>query len=435
MRVFRRLTALALSGFTISCAGQSAGTLPTHIGDQARAGIAGAKRFEPEQLWGAVRNRRWEPVTAADPSSQWVYQMTTRQRPDALLFRASADSGTTWQPLRYVCRRGVRVPFQYDPQIAVAGDGTIDVVCLDGFLPGVVFVRSHDHGAHWTKAMPLARPLKYSDKPTLAISRDGKNVYVAFNSRYALYVAASHDGGTTWIPRVKATTKHYWYYSYGGTVAPDGSVWFAVDGEGGVNETGGGHVALVSSSDGGASWRVMPFVRSHEGAPCREHNCYPDYFTAQDAVAADASGHLAFAFEKNDRKQGPNSLYVTTSSNGGRSWTSARVIANRGDSTCPAIVAGPSAGDFRLVWQDNRNGFHSWNTWYSRSTDGGATWTPPIRLSDRGTGAPYKHREGYDLPFGDYLGLAVDSRGTNYVIWGEGSAIYSPGGTWWTIGG
>ncbi|MBV9028580.1 MAG: hypothetical protein JO311_08185, partial [Candidatus Eremiobacteraeota bacterium] len=101
---------------------------------------------------------------------------------------------------------------------------------------------------------------------------------------------------------------------------------------------------------------------------------------------------------------------------------------------CPAIVPGPRAGEFRLVWQDNRNGFHSWNTWYSRSTDGGRTWSPATRLSDRGTGAPYKHREGYDLPFGDYLGLTVDRRGVNFVIWGEGSAIYSPGGTWWTIG-
>ena len=103
-----------------------------------------------------------------------------------------------------------------------------------------------------------------------------------------------------------------------------------------------------------------------------------------------------------------------------------------GNSTSPAVAPGPANGDFRLVWQDDRNGSHAWNTWYSQSRDGGATWSKPVRLSDRGGGAPYKHDSGYDFPFGDYLGLAVDSRGTNYVIWGEGSAIYRPGGTWWT---
>ncbi len=84
------------------------------------------------------------------------------------------------------------------------------------------------------------------------------------------------------------------------------------------------------------------------------------------------------------------------------------------------MVAGPAAGDFRLVWQDDRNGPRAWNTWYARSADGGVTWSAAVRLSDRGGGAKYKHRYGYDFPFGDYLGLAVDSQGVNHAIWGEG---------------
>ena len=56
----------------------------------------------------------------------------------------------------------------------------------------------------------------------------------------------------------------------------------------------------------------------------------------------------------------------------------------------PAIVAAPD-GSFRLVWQDDRNGHLSWNTWYSRSDDAGATWSKAVRLSDRESGADYKH--------------------------------------------
>ncbi|MBV8344368.1 MAG: hypothetical protein JO190_05145, partial [Candidatus Eremiobacteraeota bacterium] len=60
----------------------------------------GAPRFESEQRWGQVGDTRWEPVTAADPSSSWVYQMTTDQRPDYLLVRASSDGGRTWRKER-----------------------------------------------------------------------------------------------------------------------------------------------------------------------------------------------------------------------------------------------------------------------------------------------------------------------------------------------
>lgn len=387
--------------------------------------------FETERRWGDSTETRWEPVVAADPDSSWIYQMTTSQHKDFLLFRASNNSGRSWQPTRLICRRGTRVPFQYDPQIAVAKGGVVDAVCLNGFLPGVAFAQSRDHGKTWSRSVRLDRPLKYSDKPTLALSANGQDVYVAFNSYNALYVAASHDGGSTWLPAVKATHERLWYYSYTGTTAPDGSVWFAVDGESGRNQTGPGRVELVTSADGGANWRTIAFAIAHEGAPCRLHNCYPDFFTAQDAIAADRDGNYVFVFAKNDSKQGPNALYASRSRDGVR-WSDPTLVNARGNNTSPAIVAGPAAGDFRLVWQDNRNGAHAWNTWYARSSDGGATWGRSIRLSNRGSGASYKSANGYYFPFGDYLGLAVDSKGVDFAIWGEGAAIYYPGGTWWT---
>ena len=67
-----------------------------------------------------------------------------------------------------------------------------------------------------------------------------------------------------------------------------------------------------------------------------------------------------------------------------------------------------------------------------RTADAGVTWSAPVRLSDRTSGEFYKRKRGYDFPFGDYLGLAVDSYGVDHVIWGEGAGIYYPGSTWWT---
>lgn len=431
----RSICAVALGMLIASCMNaRTASSLPS-VAPNSGAGQNAVRHFEDEQLWGPAQANRWEPVNAADPRphSPWVYQMTTDQRPDYLLFRASSDDGRTFGPPRHICRRGTRVPFQYDPQIAVGDDGQIDIVCLDGFRPGVVFSRSRDHGVTWSENARLDGSLTYSDKPTLAISGSGRNVYVAYNARYALYVTSSHDYGATWSAPVKTTARHYWYYSYSGTVAPNGDIWFAVDGETGKNQTGAGHVELVTSSDGGTAWREVQFTLTHEGAPCHVKHCYPDFFTAEDAVAADRRGTLVFVFGNNDRNQGPNSLFATYSMDGGVHWSAPELINAAGNSTSPVIVS-HGAGDFRLVWQDNRNGARAWNTWFSQSTDGGVTWSRALRLSNLGTGARYKHPAGYDFPFGDYFGLSVDADGVNHVIWGEGSAVYVPGGTWWTRG-
>jgi len=430
--VDRRLPVCVLSLVVSSCViGKDAAITPASGTASDRQNQRGP-HFASERRWGARTDIRWEPVVAADRNSKWIYQMTTAQRPNYLLFRASSDSGRTWSAPRHICRHGTPgIPFQFDPQLTVASTGVVDAICLNGFSPGVVFTQSLDHGQTWSATVRLDGSLRYSDKPTLAVSPSGTDVYVAFNVRYALYVAASHDGGTTWSPPIRATSAHLWYYSYGGTVARDGSVWFAVDGEDGRDQTGNGYVGLVTSSDGGTTWRAISFAVSHEGAPCYGHNCYPDFYTAQDAVAVNREGAFVFVYAKNSRKQGPNALYVTRSNDGVR-WSVPSVVNTLGNSTSPAIVAGEDAGDFRLVWQDNRNGSKAWNTWFARTTDGGLSWSDPVRLSDRGSGAPYKRSAGYDFPFGDYLGLSVDSQGADFVIWGEGEHVYYPGGTWWT---
>ncbi|GAC1655333.1 MAG: hypothetical protein NVS9B12_06380 [Vulcanimicrobiaceae bacterium] len=334
-----------------------------------------------------------------------------------------------------MCHQGVKVNFQYDPQVVVGAGGAVDAVCLDNFLPGVVFTRSLDHGQTFSEPVRLDGNLKYSDKPVLLVSRSGQDLYAAFNVRFALYVAASHDGGLTWSAPVKASTENYWYYPTGGAVSSDGSVWFAVDGEAGPNQTHQGRIELLKSSDGGASWKAKFFAFTHEGAPCVVNkNCYPDYFTGQAAVAADSAANMVFIFAQNSVRQGPNMLYVSRSHDG-VVWSDPVLLNALGNSNAPAIAAGPAPGDFRLVWQDNRNGARAWTTWYARSTDAGATWGTQIRLSDQGSGAPYKHAAGYDFPFGDYLGLSVDAEGVNHVIWGEGAGVYVPGGSWWTRGG
>ena len=78
----------------------------------------------------------------------------------------------------------------------------------------------------------------------------------------------------------------------------------------------------------------------------------------------------------------------------------------------PKVAAGLRPGDFRVAWEDDRNGATAWNVWYRATADGGASWSPAVRLSDRGSGAPYKSTAGFRFPYGDYFGITVDTMPT-----------------------
>ena len=98
----------------------------------------------------------------------------------------------------------------------------------------------------------------------------------------------------------------------------------------------------------------------------------------------------------------------------------------------PSVAAHPTvAGDFRVVWQDDRQQSQTgWNTWYRRTTNGGTSFSTDIRVSDLTSGAPYKNANGYAFPYGDYLDLSVGPDGVNQVTWGEGASYTGPGGCW-----
>src|SRR5919204_93130 len=248
-------------------------------------------------------------------------------------------------------------------------------------------------------------------EPTVAADPSSAYVYLAFNDKADAYAVASHDYGATFSLPVKTNTDGYAYLAYGGTVAPNGNVYFGETGES-KDALGPEPVAVVGSRDGGNTWTTTILDTSEEAPPCSFKGCYRDFYSSQATVAADASGKLVFAYLLNTLPDAPKSLYVRTSTDG-LTWSARSLVNADGDSNMPAIAAGPGSGDFRLVWQDDRNGANAWNTWYARSTDGARSWSADVRLSNLGSGAPYKTAAGYPFPFGDYLGLAVDAGGTN----------------------
>jgi hypothetical protein len=72
----------------------------------------------------------------------------------------------------------------------------------------------------------------------------------------------------------------------------------------------------------------------------------------------------------------------------------------------------------------------AWNVYYRRSTDGGATWSAAVDISDASSGAPYKSAAGFLEVYGDYGEMAITSAGKSIAVWGEGTSYTGPGGVW-----
>jgi hypothetical protein len=300
-------------------------------------------------------------------------------------------------------------------------------------------MRSVDHGETWSSPQSILLPSgqpKWSDRPVLVISPDGRHVYIAFNASDS-YVVASHDYGEHFAAPVKSNQdRRYWFHS-GGAVAPNGDVYFAtVDYS--QDYSGEAHINVLESEDGGLTWTTTRVDTSEEMPDCEwADGCYFGFLGPSAALAIDAAGTVMLAYHAGTEPAQPQKMWVRVSPDG-LQWSPRHEISS-GDETVnnafPALVAGPSPGDFRLVWQANQSGdVQAWNTWYRQTTSGGQSWKPVVRLSDLASGAPYKDADGFFFPYGDYLEMAVDGSGVNYIIWGEGSSYTGPGGSWYTRG-
>ena len=232
---------------------------------------------------------------------------------------------------------------------------------------------------------------------------------------------------------MKTNNDSLYYFAEGGAVAPNGNVYFAESAEN-QSATGPVQLVVVKSTNGGSSWTQQVIDTSQQQPPCNVPTCGVDFFAPDAAIDVDAAGKLLVAYAANNVAAANKTLYVRTSTDGSTWSARTDVGQNTGDNGFPSVEAGATAGDFRLVWQDSRNGPTGWNTWYRSTTNGGSTWSAQVKLSDATGGAPYKTANGYAFPYGDYMDIAVTNGGQNLVTWGEGPNYVGPGGTWFTRG-
>ena len=97
--------------------------------------------------------------------------------------------------------------------------------------------------------------------------------------------------------------------------------------------------------------------------------------------------------------KGPQRAYALRSADRGVTWSAPVDVGGpAGANANFTAVAGWGNGDFRMYFMDDRNGADAWNTWYRASSDGCATWTAEVKISDAIAGPSYVYPNGFGEP-------------------------------------
>jgi len=385
----------------------------------------------------------WEPAIAADPNAPYVYLLTTHftQKPcpgdcpyPYISLHISSDGGNTWAPQKPLC--ACKGSWQYDPQIEVVPDtGDVYAAYLNGF--NVVFLKSTDQGETWSDPIPTYGNVSWNDKPALATSDDGQDVYISWNGPTGgdPWVAQSHNGGQTWTQTELVDSKRY-FFAFDADVLHDGTVVFA---QSDISYTAPGtspegvvkhHVFI--SRDEGATWEDHVVDTVSVGEACVAEGCPSDFYIGHDAISADDQGDLVMLYDGATVEFGPQRIYARYSTDEGRTWSGRTAVSDRGENATSPAVESQDSGDVRAwymqtIRHDNPD---DWNVFYRSSADGGRTWTLPVKISDATSGAGYKHADGFDEVYGDYGEIAITNSGKSIGTWGEAFSYTGPGGVW-----
>jgi len=160
---------------------------------------------------------------------------------------------------------------------------------------------------------------------------------------------------------------------------------------------GGAEIVYAGSTDGGSTF-VDPVLLSEV-----------DNFNSYAPDIATGWG-IAVAWSDFDVWTGVTEIRVRVSTDGGATFSaSQRVDDSFGYACCPAVALSQDATIF-VAWQEKIDPFAfdtAYEVMFSRSLDGGATFSAPVNLS----GIPQRSYPPH---------IATDEQGTLYVLWEEG---------------
>jgi len=406
----------------------------------------------------------------------------------------SIDGGATWDgPNQPKIPRG-----QYsgvgDPVTAFDSEGNVYVVqmsmSIEDFqiggiwgsllLAGIDVSRSVDGGYTWENAI-VASPGEiftqnyqvpegeksrgelwtyFVDKPWITIGPDPTNpdkeiIYVSYTLFVEVYTLAwldelpaleiveeiaviemvrSDDGGATWSqpfqvsPAVNVNPQGAipgrLVHGSQPMVDPDGTVHVAyIDTAADGTWKGNGEIWVASSTNRGQS-----FSQRTKAAEFLELDILPRSSSfrlwgtgfPQTTVGLNGELYITYVAYPSDRPSDSGDVFMVASTNGGATW-SQPIRVNDDDTThlqfFPSITTDPS-GDLHMMWADTRDDPSelAYHIYYSTSTDNGQTWEFNSRVSDFPSNPNFAFPGGSFI--GDYFSITASSNDV-YMVWAD----------------
>jgi hypothetical protein len=340
------------------------------------------------------------------------------------------DGGRTWTADQVQVGAG-------DPSLAFDANGPVYWASVLGYrgLTSLGVFRSTDGGTTWTQTQltnwtDTAKWL--NDKEWLAVdtsqSQFHGRIYVVWdvfvnghwNSAHnnivgssfgGVYLSYSDDHGITFSKPAKLPQEMY-----------DLQIAVGRAGEVYIVGTGRGSILLIKSTDGcrtfgpssivAEQWKEMSNPLPHTKV---RTNTMPFLSLAVD----ERKGKLYVAWT--DAESGDGDILLSRSANGGASWSSPIRVnddpwADNKDQLMPSVTV--SLDDIvHVAWVDRRNDSNNvaYDIYYAKSDDGGNTFSKNLKVSIRSSDPNTLHDPTF---IGDYLGISSGSDGTVHVVWG-----------------
>ncbi|MHB1533568.1 MAG: cell wall-binding repeat-containing protein [Acidimicrobiales bacterium] len=300
---------------------------------------------------------------------------------------------------------------------------------------------SFDGGRTW-KGGHLRAPAGFPTPPCVGLSGagyphmdqsvafgSGQNVYTVFDARQSrqrnvldsVLVARSSDGGRHFAPAVVAASgpaqKTYHYVRAQLAVVPRSGgdlLYVSMWGFTRFTSKHNPQVLVTRSTDGGATWSIP----TDAGVPTQKA-----IEPTQPVVSPDGSVHVGW------RTSGPKGsaqhLMEANSTDGGATWHQVEVGPVTGTvRTDPKMAVGPRHGRLYLTYQygslqgeTTGPNFGNPDIYLRHSTNGGATWSAPLRVNDDPPGRGVDHRS-------PHLSVAPDGRLD--IVWFDRRNAHSP---------
>ncbi len=308
-------------------------------------------------IFSQYQNYRVSSISSSDPEEVTI--AINPQNPNQLAaganlryFYSSSNGGTTWTQSNMTSSFGV----WGDPCLIYDGLGNLFYAHLSNppssgyWIDRIVVQKSTDNGATWNQGAGIGfNSPKEQDKEWLAVDLQ--------NTQYKNFIY------TTWTE----------FDSYGSSNSLDSS-----------------RILFSRSTDHGITWSVPARVSDKGG------NCIDEDLTVEGAVpTVGTNGEIYTAWS------GPLGIMFDKSTDGGLTWGSDIFVSTQpggwdfdvsGISRCNGLPITAcdtsrtfSRGNIYVLWGDQRFGTDNSDVFISKSTNGGNTWSPALKVNNDNT--------------------------------------------------